>query len=157
MRKIRKNLERDPMNRKALFVWIAAHLALFLGVLLFPRYLQVSTGLFSVFFGCILHDFLHLYCPFCGGTRSMSALLHGSFGEAFRFHPLLPMFVLAGIIYDAVVFYCILKRKRLPVRIPKSVAIGLLVVIVGYGILRNILLIAFGIDPIGDLYFYWHA
>ena len=153
----KKTDERDTMNRKALLIWIAAHLALFLGVLLFPRYLQVSTGLFSVFFGCILHDFAHLYCPFCGGTRSLGAILRGSFGEAFRFHALLPVFLLGALIYDGIILYRILKGEKLPLRIPKPLAIGVLVAIGGYWILRNVLLIAFGIDPIGDLYLYWHG
>ena len=145
------------MNRKAFLGWIAAHLALILGILLFPRYLRATSGFFSILSGCFLHDFAHLYCPFCGGTRSLNALLHGSFGEAFRFHALLPVFVLAGALYDAIVFYCILKGKKQPFRIPKPAAIGILVTVVGYGVLRNVLLVAFGIDPIGDLYFCWHA
>ena len=149
------------MNQKgkAILIWSAAHLILLLGFFLFPLYLQATAGFFSIFSGCILHDFLHLYCPFCGGTRSLTAILHGSFGEAFRYHALVPAFFLAGILYDAVVFYRILKGKKRPARIPHPIVISvaILILVFGYGILRNILMVAFGIDPIGDLQVYWKA
>ncbi len=145
------------MKRKSLWIWIAVHLALLLGIFLFPHYLRWTSGRVFLFFGCILHDFAHLYCPFCGGTRSLSAILHGSLGDAFRFHPLLPLLLLAGIIYDGMTLFRILKGKKLPVRIPKPLAVGALAAVVGYWILRNVLLVAFGIDPIGDLCLYWHG
>ncbi len=143
------------MKRKNLWIWIAVHLVLLLGILLFPYYQRWMTGRFLILSGCIMHDFLHLYCPFCGGTRALAALLHGSVGDAFRFHPLLPLFFFAGILYDGMTFYRILTGKKLPVRIPKGVTVTIVAGIVGYWILRNVLLIAFHFDPIGDLLPYW--
>ena len=33
---------------------------------------------------CVFHKFTGLYCPGCGNTRALSALLHGRIGESLR-------------------------------------------------------------------------
>ncbi len=37
---------------------------------------------------CVLYTVLGLYCPGCGGTRAVNALLHGHFLESLWYHPL---------------------------------------------------------------------
>lgn len=44
---------------------------------------------------CVVQSTLGLYCPGCGGTRAISALLHGDFLTSFICHPL--------VLYTAVV------------------------------------------------------
>lgn len=39
---------------------------------------------------CIFHSVTGLYCPGCGGTRAVSALLHGHIVTSFICHPLVP-------------------------------------------------------------------
>lgn len=39
---------------------------------------------------CIFHSVTGLYCPGCGGTRAVSALLHGQIATSFVCHPLVP-------------------------------------------------------------------
>lgn len=41
---------------------------------------------------CFFSTFLGLYCPGCGGTRALSALLHGHFLKALWYHPFIPYF-----------------------------------------------------------------
>lgn len=57
----------------------------------------------AVLYQCILRHFLPpvhcffdrvlgIYCPGCGGTRALSALLHGHFLKALWYHPFVPYF-----------------------------------------------------------------
>lgn len=39
---------------------------------------------------CMFHAVTGLYCPGCGGTRSVAALLRGQIGAAFLYHPIVP-------------------------------------------------------------------
>lgn len=62
-----------------------------------------AAAALAVLYQCILRDFLPMvpcffstflgiYCPGCGGTRSLSALLHGHFLRALWYHPFVPYF-----------------------------------------------------------------
>lgn len=63
-----------------------------------------AAAALAVLYLCILRDFLPrvpcffstfmgIYCPGCGGTRALSALLHGHFLRALWYHPFIPYFV----------------------------------------------------------------
>lgn len=41
---------------------------------------------------CFFSTFLGFYCPGCGGTRALTALLHGHFLRALWYHPFVPYF-----------------------------------------------------------------
>lgn len=41
---------------------------------------------------CFFSTVLGIYCPGCGGTRALSALLHGHFLKALWYHPFIPYF-----------------------------------------------------------------
>lgn len=41
---------------------------------------------------CFFNTVLGIYCPGCGGTRALSALLHGHFLKAIWYHPFIPYF-----------------------------------------------------------------
>ena len=67
-----------------------------------------AAAALAVLYRCILQDFLPgvpcffstflgIYCPGCGGTRSLSALLHGHFLTAIWYHPFIPYFVFVYI------------------------------------------------------------
>lgn len=45
---------------------------------------------------CFFSEVLGIYCPGCGGTRAVAALIHGRFLQALWYHPLVP--------YGAVLF-----------------------------------------------------
>lgn len=42
---------------------------------------------------CLVWFFFGIYCPGCGGTRSVTALLHGHLLQALWYHPLVPYMV----------------------------------------------------------------
>lgn len=43
---------------------------------------------------CLFHTFTGLYCPGCGGTRAVLALLKGRLLQSFWYHPIVPYTVL---------------------------------------------------------------
>ncbi|MCM1065749.1 MAG: DUF2752 domain-containing protein [Eubacterium sp.] len=45
---------------------------------------------------CVLYTYLHVYCPGCGGTRAVEALLHGRILESVWYHPV--------VLYTVIVF-----------------------------------------------------
>ena len=60
-----------------------------------------------IFYFCVLRDMLPIlpcffssvmgiYCPGCGGTRSLTALLHGHFLLSLWYHPLVPYMAIIG-------------------------------------------------------------
>ena len=72
--------------------WVCLILALVLG-------LAWRSGYFLWIFppdGCVLHNLTGYYCPGCGGTRAIHALLHGHIVRSFFYHPI--------VVYTAVFF-----------------------------------------------------
>lgn len=100
---------------------------------------------------CILHDVFRIYCPGCGGTRAIFALLRGDVVESFCSNPLVIIGGLLILYYEIGVGITLLKKngKRyyttslVPVIVFAFVAITFTVV-------RNYLLIACGIDLLQD-------
>ena len=58
-----------------------------LAVILY-RYLQTRLPILTI--PCLLHTFTGYYCPGCGGTRAVYALMHLQFWKSFCYHPLVP-------------------------------------------------------------------
>ncbi|MCM1540093.1 MAG: DUF2752 domain-containing protein [Blautia sp.] len=45
---------------------------------------------------CVLDTYLHIYCPGCGGTRAVGALLQGNILESVWYHPI--------VLYTVIIF-----------------------------------------------------
>lgn len=142
--------------RRASLLWfLGIHALAVAAILLFPYYRFGAGIVFSFFPSCLLHDVFHIYCPLCGGTRAVDAILHFRFPEALRFNPLVVVFLLLAAIWYGIAWVRLFRGKRLLAPIPKALSVSLAVAFVGYWILRNLLLIAFGVDPMGDLVGFW--
>ena len=67
-------------------------------------FLGIGAGAWAVYrFGvgipsmpCFFDRVFGMYCPGCGGTRALTALLHGRVLEAVGYHPLIPYAVVVG-------------------------------------------------------------
>ena len=46
--------------------------------------------------GCVLYEKYGIYCPGCGGTRSVICLLRGQFLKSFCYHPFVPYVAAVG-------------------------------------------------------------
>ena len=100
----------------------AAFAALAVLLCLFP------VGKYRFWPPCVFHKVTGLYCPGCGNTRALSALLHGRLGESLRNNLLLiPM--IAALTVAAV-------RPRIGLN--RFFAWGFAVVVILFFILRNI-------------------
>ena len=107
---------------------------------------------------CFLYRLYHLYCPGCGATRSVRFLIEGQFIDALRANPLIVFGILIFIkIWVVLLYNCTagFKRKKMtaPLSIPEIWAI--FAVVIAYGVVRDVLLVAFHIDYLGDLITFW--
>ena len=57
-----------------------------------------SQSLHISLWKCPCWTIFHIPCPGCGATRALQAFLSGDFALSWRFHPLAPAFLLAGIL-----------------------------------------------------------
>jgi len=96
---------------------------------------------------CIIYKETGLYCPACGGTRSVLALLHGDIREALWFHPVVPYTcVIYGSYLLTETFFRLTKsRSVIPIKFWKGcILLGLFLLVV-HILLRNVLKFGFGI------------
>ncbi len=106
--------------------------------------------------GCIFQRAMHIYCPGCGGTRACFHMLHLHPVESFLYHPIIPfvVLILADYYIGAVITLIKHNGKRYYYLRDWFCYIALAIVL-GNFIIRNVLLIGFHIDYIGDLLRYW--
>ena len=89
---------------------------------------------------CIFHEITGLYCPGCGTTRLIFALLEGHIKEAFNYNRL--VFILLPFIISYYIYYSYLyifnKKDNIIYKIPNIYIYILLSITILFGILRNI-------------------
>ena len=92
-----------------------------------------------------------MYCPGCGGTRAVSALVRGDIIDSILSNPI-PVYALVLLLRMwAALLYNTVRSKGKKIRVLYDwEAWGILAVVLGHFILRNILLVLFHIDYLGD-------
>lgn len=101
---------------------------------------------------CILAERAFLYCPGCGGTRSLYALLHLDILSAMRYNIALPFAVFVYIYYNIKAIISIAKKRDDFFKREKFILVYVFIgVLLLNFLVRNILLWGFGIDFIGDI------
>ena len=89
---------------------------------------------------CPIHRTIGLYCPGCGITRMLFALMELNFAKAFRYNQLLfillPLFI-AYIVYQ-IYLYIMDKKDEILVKIPSIVYYILLFIVIAWGVIRNL-------------------
>ena len=112
----------------------------------------VAVGLLYIFFidpvkssgatlPCFTYTHFGIYCPGCGDTRALHALVHGHILEAFDYNLLFPFVVLILGWYYLVGLTTLLFRKRvmwIPQSLPTWGVLALAGTIVVFTVLRNI-------------------
>ena len=115
----------------------------------FLLFLYLDTlELFDGLIVCPLHH-LGLYCPTCGMTRAVHALFALDLEQSFRYHPLLPIFILMVLYYEVAHLRSVIVGHSV-LRHPRRMLYFTIAVFLLFCILRNVLLFGFGIDPTGD-------
>ena len=86
---------------------------------------------------CMFHKLTNLYCPGCGVTRMVIALLKLNFVEAFCYNQILFCLLVLAIIYNFYkIIYFLLKKRW--IHLPDFIFYVIIFVLIIYGILRNI-------------------
>ena len=139
-------------RRKILFIFVFLNTLLLLSTIVFcavfkPQDVIENGNRYT----CIFQKIFNIYCPGCGGTRSVGYLLSFDFKNAFLFYP--PIFVgIFLVLYFDVLLMISFKKSTLSligkfnffefILIPLSIILTFIV--------RNLCLY-FGFDFIGDI------
>lgn len=115
-------------------------------IIIMVRVFKIKYQLFL--FPCPFHQLTGLYCPGCGGTRSALSLLHGHPLTSIRYNPI--------VIYGFVIYIWYMISNTIELLSNHRMKIGMkyrdsyfwfgLAIIIFYWIMRNFLLVVFGID-----------
>lgn len=89
---------------------------------------------------CIFHEITGFYCPGCGITRCFNALVHLDFYQAFRYNALVVILLPLFLFYVFLTIYERLNKSKSTIlhKIPNYVWWGLVVIVIVFGILRNL-------------------
>lgn len=133
---------------------LTAETAFFVVGIILAAIAIVIAALFALFpeafallrFPCIFHEITGLYCPGCGGTRAVKALLGGHIITSFMYNPI--------VIYSVVMYIWFMVSQLLE-RLTKGKVKGLryrhlylwlaLFIVVINCIVRNVLMVRYGI------------
>ena len=90
----------------------------------------------GIYIPCLFRKFTGFYCPGCGITRMFLSILRLDFYQAFRYNPL--VFILfVGVILFKILRFNFSKKSK------EYASYFLLVVVIFYGVLRNIELFSY--------------
>ena len=79
--------------RRYWLLWLPAVL-LILTICFYPQLLAAEQFAARNLISCPFYELTGLYCPGCGGTRSLTALLHGKFLLSLHENPTTPLLLL---------------------------------------------------------------
>ncbi len=88
-------------------------------------------------FKCPWNESLQIYCAGCGGTRMLYSILRLEFYQAFRYNPLLFIFLILAILYSIYLAICtLIKIKYYKLNTNHLIIIAIIVIV--FMIIRNI-------------------
>lgn len=96
-----------------------------------------SSGLYIP---CPIHLITGLHCPGCGITRCIVSIIKLEFYQAFRYNPLIFIllpFLISYVLYK-IYIWILYKEDRLTNKLSDYPMYILIVILISYGILRNI-------------------
>ena len=93
---------------------------------------------------CWMRKQYNLYCPGCGGTRALIALLRFDIVKSIQYNPM----VLILVLYFSAFFAQFVFRKIL---VSNKLVISIIIMWGIFFVLRNVLLVFWGIDCLGDI------
>lgn len=109
-------------------------------LILLISYLYLGNKL-NIYINCPIKEITGLYCPGCGITRMLQAILQLNFYQAFRYNPLL--FISLPFFIFFTIEGIITKKDPLYNKIPNKILITIIIIFIIYGILRNLPLFDF--------------
>ncbi len=134
-------------NQRKIFLWV--NVGVIAALLLFPLYLKIIPYI-PTMSKCDMVEALHIYCPGCGATRALKALLRFDIISSFKLNPIVPVSAALFVIYDIAMAVSLIIGKERKLFIKTIYLIILFSAWMIYAVVRNILLVN-GIDLLGDI------
>jgi len=75
--------------------------------------LRFPPDQYSFYPQCPIHEFFHLQCPGCGGTRAVAALLRGHLAQAMQLNALVTLLLPFALAYGILCYARLLPRKAI--------------------------------------------
>lgn len=113
--------------KKRLFIVIFSTVFILLFSYVFINFINI---------GCIYRKYFGFYCAGCGITRMIKSICSLEFYQAFRYNPL--VFILLIVLLPYVIYSLVYYVLYGNFKISKALFIVLVVLLLGYTILRNI-------------------
>jgi hypothetical protein len=116
---------------------MAAGVALILGVALVTVYFFPPSE-YHFYPKCLLYQWTGLLCPGCGGTRAVHHLVHLRFFESLSMNALIVLFL--PVLLTCLAIQKLKDREKpfLHLRASSKVCWGMAVLVIGFGVLRNL-------------------
>ena len=151
-----ERMEKICPDKKALRRYLFLHACLLGIVLIFPLYFRISKLPPFSYFGCLLLNLFSLYCPLCGGSRAVLHLFKLDFLAALQANAFALLLIAVIVFFDARAFVRLLRGEEQIYQIPQWIYTVMFIIMMVFWVLRNVLAIGFGIDPLGDLSSAWN-
>ena len=117
------------MKKRITYIILAIALILYL----------VFGHIYHIYIPCPIHYITGYYCPGCGLTRMLFSILKLDFYQAFRYNPFVFILFFPSVVLYINHIYSKYKNKTSWYnKIPVSVFYIILVMVIIYGVLRNI-------------------
>ena len=100
---------------------------------------RFPPGQYKFYPQCPVYRYIHLYCPGCGATRALAALLHGRLAEAAHYNVLLLALLPFLLAYFLFAYWAALRHNCVvwpPV--PARAVHCLLVIVAIFTVVRNV-------------------
>lgn len=144
------------MNRVDKINFYICNVIVFLGIIFCVLYNYFPIKLRFSMTPCFMHDLIHLYCFGCGGTRAVKALLKWNIIDSILCNPIVVYGMLMFTYYyiGNWIRYVSHPWKKY-FRFHKWMTILSICVVIGIFVIRNMLLVIWNIDYLGDLKQFW--
>lgn len=130
-------MPQDKKEQNRVYVW--RKIALLVGAIAFLAIYWWIYKTWGIAIPCFWHEITGLYCPGCGITRMLESIVLGDFYQAFRYNPLCFILIPLGVVLWLNSLYTKRTGQESWVnRIPGWVWGILIVVVILYGIVRNL-------------------
>ena len=141
----------SPPLKKNFKIFIILNSVLILYAIAYSLYFNLTLGTEKEIV-CVIKNTFGIYCPGCGGSRSLSAFLRLDFIKSFILYPAIPISAFLVFGYDVRLLLSLFKKNTKYTDGYKFYEFILIpIVIILTFIVRNVLLLIFKTDVIGDI------
>jgi hypothetical protein len=100
---------------------------------------KFPPGQCSLYPSCPIFRLTHLYCPGCGATRALAALLHGQWTDAIAYNPLFVLALPLLLVFAAAVYWSAITERHVSwPSVPRPVLIAFLLITGIFTVVRNV-------------------